>query len=164
MEGSVLNGDGAQVLIALPLHNRDGSAVADDAVISSFVFMPPCYYDGRLRSPYCQTAGAHLHTHILGVDDGVFDGHCPGAGEVDAVPIGHVEGAVLQGDGVLHIGTVGDDAVDIFSLNADGNTFQGEGAVAVQHPSSICLRACPLQGAVLDGESDILIIDIYNRV
>ena len=62
------------------------------------------------------------------------------------------------------MGAVGDDAVDIFSLNVDGNAFQGEGTVAVQHLSSICLRACPLQGAVLDGECDILIIDIYNRV
>ncbi len=155
-----------QALVAGALHDGDGRAVLDGAVVLGLGNAVTGDGDGRVSAADVQAAGADLHAHGLGVDDAVVDGQRAGAGEVDAEAVGHVQRTVPQRHGIVGVAAVGLDAAVAVGRHLD----------ALEHQSGIVILDGAAHGggdqtrqlaanhlAVLHGQRHIGIVDLEGR-
>ena len=165
-ERATLDLDIGQALVAGAVHDGDGRAVLDGAVVNGLGNAVTSDGDGRLSAGDVQAAGADLHAHGLGVDDAVVDGQRAGAGEVDAEAVGHVQRAVPQRHGIVGVVAVGLDAA------AGGGRHHD----AIEHQTGIVILDGAAHGggdqthqlaadhlAVLHGQRCIGVVDLEGR-
>ena len=165
-ELTALDLDLGQALVAGAVHDGDGRAVLDGAVVNGLVNAVTGDGDGRASAADVQAAGADLHAHGLGVDDAVVDGQRAGAGEVDAEAVGHVQRAVPQRHGIVGVVAVGLDAA------AGGGRHHD----AIEHQTGIVILDGAAHGggdqthqlaadhlAVLHGQRCIGVVDLEGR-
>ena len=165
-ELTALDLDLGQVLVAGAVHDGDGRAVLDGAVVNGLVDAVTGDVDGRVSAADVQAAGADLHAHGLGVDDAVVDGQRAGAGEVDAEAVGHVQRAVPQRHGIVAVVAVGLDTAVGGGRHHDAIEHQsgiviGDGAAHGGGDQTHQLAADHL--AVLHGQRCIGVVDLEGR-
>ena len=165
-ERAALDLDLVQALVADAVHDGDGRAVLDGAVVNGLGNAVTSDGDGRASAADVQAAGADLHAHGLGVDDAVVDGQRAGAGEVDAEAVGHVQRAVPQRHGIVGVVAVGLDAAAGGGRHLDAIELQTgivipDGAAHGGGDQTHQLAADHL--AVLHGQRCIGVVDLEGR-
>ena len=157
--------DLVQTLVAGAVHDGDGRAVLNGAVILGLYDRVAGNRD-RAAVIDAQAAGADLNAHGLGGDLAVVDGQRAAAGEVDAEAVGDIQRTVLQRDGIVGVVAVGLDTAAGGGRHLDAIEHQtgiviGDGAAHGGGDQTHQLAADHL--AVLHGQHRIGVVDLEGR-